>query len=129
MVLFYECGINLERANRNFDISDPFSKTLGKTESTFDTLPVGLAKISTMYASNTTRSGGGRYYKYDRQADTSYINASTLLGRIIGGYRILIGCSEDYWQEQRNSWFVPSEEKSFWEDHIKKFWSMLQIIN
>ena len=129
LVLFYESGINLERANQNFEILDPFCKTIGKTESTFDALPTGLAKISKMYASNTTRSGGGKYYKYDRQEDVSYINASTLLGRIIGGYRILIGYSEDYWQEQRNGWFIPSEEKSFWEDYIKKFWSMLQIIN
>lgn len=129
IVLFYGSGINLEKANFNFDISDPFSKALGKKDSTFETLPVGLAKISRMYDSNTTRSGGGRYFKHDRQENVSYINASNLLGRIIGGYRILIGYSEDYWQEQKNSWFVASEEKSFWEDHIKKFWGMLQIIN
>lgn len=129
IILFYESGINLEKANYNFDISDPFSKTLGKADSMVETLPIGLAKISAMYASNTTRSGGGRYFKHDRQEDVSYINASNLLGRIIGGYRILIGYEEDYWQEQKNSWFVPSEEKSFWEDHIKKFWDMLQIIN
>ena len=129
MVILYESKIDLETANNYFDELDPFSKGFGNVPSAFKTVPLGLGKISEMYAANDTPSGGGRYFKQDPEDGVVYINASTLLGRIIGGYRYLIGYKDDYWNEKNKAWFVISEEKPFWEDHITKFWDLLQIIN
>ena len=129
MVILYESKIDLETANNYFDGLDPFSKGFGNVQSAFKTVPLGLSKISEMYASNDTPSGGGRYFKRDPGDGVVYINASTLLGRIIGGYRYLIGYKDDYWNEKDKGWFIISEEKPFWEDHITKFWDLLQIIN
>lgn len=129
MVILFESKIDLEIANNYFDELDPFSKGFGNVQSAFKTVPLGLGKISEMYASNNTPSGGGRYFKRDPEDGVVYINASTLLGRIIGGYRYLIGYKDDYWNEKNKAWFVISEEKPFWEDHITKFWDFLQKIN
>lgn len=129
MVILYESKIDLETANNYFDELDPFSKGFGNVQSAFKTVPLGLGKISEMYASNDTPSRGWHYYKQDPESGLVYINASTLLGRIIGGYRYLIGYKEDYWNKKNQSWFVVSDEKPFWEDHISKFWDLLQIIN
>jgi len=121
LVLLFESKIDLESAKQHFNIKNIFQEKNDKGYGWLLNATSGMKKISDRYSPNKT-TGGGKYYGKDPGDGSGYIYCTDIWGNVLGGYRYIIGYTDDCWMfsEQGKDEFV---------GHIKKFWEILQIIN
>lgn len=132
LMMLHKCKIDLKWAKEGFNINELFSEYryhgTGKypdeknTFAEMEIVPLGLKKLNERYNQNATRSGGGRYMKYNSEDQVNYIGTSNLWGIILCGYRYILGFEEDCWTPG----FRQEDE---FRNHIKKFWDLMQVIH
>lgn len=120
LVLLFECKIDLERAKTLFNITNIFQEKNEKGHGWLLNATSGMKKISNRYS--LSKPGGGKYYNKESNSGNCYIYSIDIWGNVLGGYRYIIGYTDD-------CWMYGDLSKDEFVGHVKKFWEILQIIN
>lgn len=120
LVIINDSGIDMERAKKRFRVERLFDAS-NIFEDPSKPVLQGLQNLTEYYKANEAEDGLHRFFSQEN--GFSYIWDGDIWGVILGIYRFIIGCNNDYWDGPGNQY------RSYYIDYGKKLWDVLQIIN